>query len=77
MQRDEVMEILGRNEKIFTEIPGRESIIKHGIDLTDERLLRCKPYLMPYLLRGEIQEEIKITKESGIIRDKARLVHLL
>ena len=43
-QRNEVMEVLRSYEEIFTEIPGKASVIEHKIDLTDERPIRCKPY---------------------------------
>ena len=42
-QRNEVMEVLRRYEEIFTEIPGKVSVIEHKIDLTDDRPIRCKP----------------------------------
>ena len=42
-QRNEVMEVLRRYEEIFTEIPGKASVIERKIDLTDDRSIRCKP----------------------------------
>ena len=55
-QRNEVMEVLRRYEEIFTEIPGKASVIEHKIDLTDDRPIRCKPYLLPHAKRGEIRK---------------------
>ena len=49
------MEVLKRYEEIFAEIPGKASVIKHKIDLTDDRPIRCKPYPLPYAKRGEIR----------------------
>ena len=63
-QRNEVMEVLRRYEEIFTEIPGKASVIEHKIDLTDDRPIRCKPYPLSYAKRGEIREEIKISLEN-------------
>ena len=57
-QWNEVVEVLRRYEEIFTEIPGKASVIEHKIDFTDDRPIRCKPYPLPYAKRGEIWEEI-------------------
>ena len=70
-QRDEVMEVLGRYEEIFTEIPGKASVIEHKIDLTDDRRNRCKPYPLPYAKGGEIREEIKNVMDTGIVRESS------
>ena len=67
-QRSEVMEVLRRYEEIFTEIPGKASVMEHKIDLTDGRPIRCKPYPLPYAKRGEIREEIKNKMDTGIVR---------
>ena len=68
-QRNEVMEVLRRYEEIFTEIPGKASVIELKIDLTDDRPIRCKPY--PYAKRGEIREEIKNMMDTGIVRESS------
>ena len=54
-QRNEVMEVLRRYEEIFTEIPGKASVVEHKIDVTDDRPIKCKPYPLPYAKRGEIR----------------------
>ena len=68
-QRNEVMEVLRRYEEIFAKIPGKVSVIEHKIDLTDDRPIRCKPYLLPYAKRGEIREEIKNMMDTGIVKE--------
>ena len=65
------MEVLRRYEEIFTEIPGKASVIEHKIDLTDDRPIRCKPYPLPYTKRGEIREEIKNTMDTGIVSESS------
>ena len=70
-QRNEVMEVLRRYKAIFTEIPGKASVIEHKIDLTDDRPIRCKPYPLPYAKRGEIREEIKNMMDTGIVRESS------
>ena len=70
-QRNEVMEVLRRYEEIFTEIPGRASVIEHKIDLNDDRPIGCKPYPLPYAKRGEIREEIMNMMDTGIVRESS------
>ena len=70
-QRNEVMEVLRRYEEIFTEIPGKASVIEHKIDLTDDRPIRCKPYPLPYAKKSKIREEIKSMMDTGIVRESS------
>ena len=65
------MEVLRRYEEIFTENPGKASVIEHKIDLIDDRPMRCKPYPLPYAKRGEIWEEIKNMMDAGIVRESS------
>ena len=65
------MKVFRKYEEIFTEIPGNASVIKHKIDLTDDRPIRCKPYPLPYAERGEIREEIKNMMDTGIMRESS------
>ena len=70
-QRNEVMEVLRRYEKIFAEIPGKASVIEHKIDLTDNRPIRCKPYPLFYAKRGEIREEIKNMVDTEMVKESS------
>ena len=70
-QRNEVMEVLRKYEEIFTEIPGKASVIEHKIDFTGDRPIRCKPYPLPYAKIGEIREEIKNMIDTGTVRESS------
>ena len=70
-QQNEVMEVLRRYEELFTEIPGKASVIEHKIDLTDDRPIRCKPFSLPYAKRGEIRKKIKNIMDTGIVRESS------
>ena len=70
-QQNKVMEVLRRYEEIFTEIPGEASVIKHNIDLTNDRPIGCKSYSLPYAKRGEIRQEIKNMMDTGIVRESS------
>ena len=37
--------------------------------LVDDRPIRCRPYALPYAVRGEIQEEIQKMLNTGIVRE--------
>ena len=69
--RNEVMEVRRRYEEIFTEIPGKVSVIELNIDLIDDRPIWCKPYPLPYAKKGEIQEKIKNMMDTGIVRESS------
>ena len=53
-QQNEIMAVSGKHEEIFTDIPGKTSIIEHRVHLVDDRPIRCRPYALPYAVRGEI-----------------------
>ena len=44
------MEVLDKRE-IFTDIPGRTSIIEHRMYLVDDPQIRCMPFALPYALQ--------------------------
>ena len=68
-QQDEIMKVLGKREEIFTNIPGKTSIIAHKVHLIDDRPIRCRPHALPYAARGEIQDKIKKMINTGITRE--------
>ena len=68
-QQNEIMWVLGKREEIFTYIPGKTSIIEHRVHLIKDRPIRCWPYVLPYAVRGEIQEEIQKMINTGIVRE--------
>ena len=67
-QQNEIMGVLGKRGKIFTDIPGKTSTIEHRVHLVDDRPIRCRLYALPYDVRGEIQEVHEMIN-TGIVRD--------
>ena len=65
----EIMGVLGKREKIFSDIPGKTSITEHSVHFVDYRPIRCRPYALPYAVRGEIQEVIQEMINSGNLRE--------
>ena len=66
-QQNEILGVLGKRKKVFTDNPGKISTIKHGIHKGDDRPIRCRPYALPYAVRGKIQEEIQEMINTGIV----------
>ena len=66
-QQNEIMWVLGKREEIFTDIPGKTSIIEHRVHLIKDRPIRSWPYALPYAVRGEIQEEIQKMINTGFV----------
>ena len=66
-QHNEIIGVLSRCEEIFTDIPGKTSVIEHRMRLIDDCPIRCRPYALPYAVRGEIQEEIPEMINTGIV----------
>ena len=61
--------VLDKREKTFTNTSRKTSIIKHMVDLVDNRPIRCKPNALPYSVRGEIQKEIQEMINIEIVRE--------
>ena len=68
-QQNEIMGVLRKREEIFTDIPGKTSIIEHRVHLIDDCPIRCRSYALPCAVRGKIQEEIQEMINTGIVRE--------
>ena len=54
---------------IFTDIPGKTSIVQHKVDLTTPHPVRSRPYQVPHSVRDSLRQDIKYMLEMGIIRE--------
>lgn len=65
-----VQAFLSENSDVFAasvlDLPGCDTLV-HEIKLTDETPVKSRPYRVPYNLRGEMEEQLNILLESGII----------
>ena len=66
-QQNEITRVLGKREEVFTDIPGKTSMIEHRVHLVDDRPIRYRPYALPYAVQGKIQEEIHEMINIGIV----------
>ena len=65
------MNVLGKYSDVFTDLPGKTDLIKHRVELTENELIRSKPYPLPYAVREELRGEIRVMISLGIIRESS------
>ena len=68
-QEKEMMNTLSRHEEVFSNIPGKTSIIKPKIELTENNQVRSRSYPLPYAMRENLKNEIEDMLNLGIIRE--------
>ena len=68
-QQNYIIGVLGKREKIFADFPGKANIINYRVHLVNDLPISCKPYVLPYAVRGEIREEIQEIINTGIVRE--------
>ena len=72
-QEENIWQILGAYDSVFTDVPGKSNVIQHQITLTDSTPIRSKPYPLPYAIRKNLKTEIQEMLDLGIIRTSTSL----
>ena len=67
-QRHVLKDLVRRYPDVFTDMPGETDVIQHQIKLTDDTLVRCKPYLLPYAMREKLRNEVDTMLEMELVR---------
>ena len=57
-QEENVWQVLGAYDSVFTDVPGEYNVVQHQITLTDSTSIRSKPYPLPYAIRENLKTEI-------------------
>ena len=70
-QEENVLQVLGAYDSVFTDVLGKSNVIQHQITLTDSTPIRSKPYHLPYAIRENLKTEIQEMLDLGIIRTSA------
>ena len=65
------MNVLGKYNDVFTDLPGKTNLIEHRVELTENEPIRSKPYPLPYAVREELRGEIREMISLGIIRESS------
>ena len=68
-QQEEMMNTSSRHKEVFSDIPDKTIMIKHKIELTENNLVRSRPYPLPYAKRENFKKEIQDMLSLGIIRE--------
>ena len=70
-QEENVWQVLGAYDSVFTDVPRKSNVTQHQITLTDSTPIRSKPYPLPYAIRENVKTEIEEMLDLGIIRASA------
>lgn len=68
-QRQELQELVGRHREVFSDTPGRTSVIKHDIITEPGKRVRLRPYRIPEARRQIVREEVQKMLELGVIEE--------
>jgi hypothetical protein len=66
-QKGDLMRLLEEYGDIFSDVPGRTDLVEHEIKVTSTEPTRSKAYPTPYHLQKEIDKEIELMLNNGII----------
>ncbi|XP_055865631.1 uncharacterized protein LOC129928743 [Biomphalaria glabrata] len=66
-RKKDIMNLLQEYADIFTDVPGKTTIINHEIKLTSDKPTKSRPYPLPIHYRDFLQKEINDLLEQGII----------
>lgn len=68
--KEQLIQFLEKNKKVFAssvrDLPGCDTLL-HKVPLLDSQPVKKKPYKVPYNLRDEMNSQINILLESGIL----------
>jgi len=70
-QKGQLKELLVNYSDVFASnstLPGRTSLVKHRIEVTDPKPIRHEPRAMPYTMKEKIAEMVQECLEKGVIR---------
>ena len=68
-QKDEIQEIVEEFKEVFSEIPGKTTVGEHKIELSDNKPITLKPYIIPSHMTEKLKEEIQLMLQFGIIEE--------
>jgi len=68
-QKREVSEVLQKHAKVFSDIPGRTSVIKHVVKTTNDTPIRQRAYRTPHALKQKVKKEIDSMLQLGVIEE--------
>lgn len=67
LQRKDIENLLVEFSDVFSSKPGLTDLVQHEINLTSEKVVRSRPYPVPFALRQQVDREIHEMLELDII----------
>lgn len=66
-QKEQLLIMCKGYEDVLTDIPGRTTLIEHTVTLKSDRPIYKKPYIMPYAIRKQVEDEVKSMLSANLI----------
>nr|XP_040058772.1 uncharacterized protein LOC120834693 isoform X2 [Gasterosteus aculeatus aculeatus] len=67
--RQDMVELTGQFKDVFSDMPGRTTVINHDIITEPGKKVRLRPYRIPEAKRETIKEEVRRMLEMGVIEE--------
>ena len=68
-QGQDLRELLDRNRDVFSEAPGRTTVIAHDIRTEPGKTVRLRPYRIPEARREAIRNEVRKMLDLGVVEE--------
>ncbi|XP_064465312.1 uncharacterized protein LOC135376767 [Ornithodoros turicata] len=68
-QLNELRDLLGRFQDVFSDKPGRTSLVSHDIEVESQDAVKCKPYRLSMNEKDILKKEIDKMIELGVIEE--------
>ena len=66
-QREQVRQLLDKYDNIFSDLPGSTELVQHQIRTINDKPIHLPPYQIPQALIADVEKEIKIGLDLGLI----------
>ena len=66
--KKELIQLIGEYKDVISELPGQTNVIQHEIKVNSDSYLKQKPYQVPYHYRKDVEKEIQLLLDNGLIQ---------
>jgi len=68
-QKQELTELVGQNQDVFSSEPGHTNLVQHHINTDRGKIVKLRPYRILEARRDAVRSEVKTMLEAGIIEE--------
>ena len=68
-QRQLTLELVNRNQDVFSSLPGHTQVVQHEIRTLPGKTVNQRPYRVPEARKVAIQEEVRKMLELGVVEE--------